>query len=555
MNRIRATGVSKRILRSSSAGIISQFEDQIRSIQGDINQIASEYNSEVYPVLDALPKGSADPRWRLPRELSAKTGGLTGAFIFVDDEASVTSDGGRFWDEVNLRPKTVKETLNSIYADISNLLLSVRTEAIEVGIDPAILARINANEVRSNNNQANILQLAKDLYDETLYSLDNDGDPNLNLFSVRDMVHALLSFHGGGWNSSITLSHGPYPTAPVIVVGNEGNGDTADLCHFLDIGNGAQLKAAIESADAGKDVYIRPGTYDFGVAGGPSSRISVPADVRVRGAGRSHTTISTRAAGGDGRAFTLGQGASIEDFRVYCPTPTANQTGGYEIILAGTDDNSLIRIDIEFEGRWSTIGDARWAAVTRGISIYGARPLLQDCQIINGPQLYDLPWGPYFYGLYCYGVEYGTFRGIHTTGLDRTFYYTNGWRSDFSDMKFLDFRYIGAIFDYSESDNVRGITLRSDGLGGPVFGFQIIDCQYQSFADISFMNGDAGGTAIWAEYVCNCYFNGCRGDGSWGNYFLKLDHSSHYNIIIGNQFNGNAVSDSGTGNDITHNQL
>lgn len=342
---------------------------------------------------------------------------------------------------------------------------------------------------------------------------------------------------------------------PSIIVGNSSKGDTSAECHFLDTGNCAGLAAAIASAGAaGVDVYVRPGDYDFGAAGAPAARISVPANVRVRGAGRRITRILTRAAGGDGRAFTLGEGASLEDLQVYCPTPTANQVGGYEIIEAPSDDNSLIRVDVKFENNWATIGDATWAAVNSAIGCYGARPNLIDCKIIDGPKLYDLPWGSHFYGVYCYAVEYGTFRGIYTSGLDQAFYYDFGWWSDISDLKLTDFRHYGAVLMDGKWDNVRGVQCRSDGVNTGAWGFYLAYSDYETVTDVVLENGGTNAVAIWLEYASRNKLDGCRGDGSWGTYFLRLSSSSNYNVIIANQFAGDAVSDSGTGNDFGHNQ-
>jgi len=210
MNRIRSTGAVRRINPSSSVGTLNQIEDQIAALQGDITQIVAEYNSEVYPVLNSLPQGGKDSRWRLPRELSSRVRGLDGTTIFVDTTSSQTTDGGRYWNSSSLRPRTIKETLASLATEISSLANSLRGEIRAIGdgvVPPSLLAQVASNTTLAQANQANILQLAQDIYDEDFFSLDGDGEPNLDVYSIRDMLHAVLSLHGGGWNSSVALSH------------------------------------------------------------------------------------------------------------------------------------------------------------------------------------------------------------------------------------------------------------------------------------------------------------------------------------------------------------
>lgn len=96
----------------------------------------------------------------------------------------------------------------------------------------------------------------------------------------------------------------------MAVVGNATAGDTADMCDFLDPGDGTGIEAAIAAVDAagGGDVVCRSGTYDF-VSGGVVTPMVVPATVRLRGVAQKSVTIGAR--------MTPGVSESMSVFDVY----------------------------------------------------------------------------------------------------------------------------------------------------------------------------------------------------------------------------------------------
>ena len=138
--------------------------------------------------------------------------------------------------------------------------------------------------------------------------------------------------------------------APKYLVGNTANGDsavaynTAGFRYIPDTGNGAGIAAALLAANAGLggvtgDVWIRPGTYNFGLAGSPSTPLTIPAGVRVQGAGFQQTggTILTAksAAGADQRLFDIDELAQLQDLLIDVPASAGGGFSNYVVKVQG----------------------------------------------------------------------------------------------------------------------------------------------------------------------------------------------------------------------------
>jgi len=345
--------------------------------------------------------------------------------------------------------------------------------------------------------------------------------------------------------------------APRIMVGNGPNGDLAADCDYLDSGDCAQLALAIAAAGPGDDVYIKPGTYDFGQVGSPASRITIPAGARVRGAGRKHVTIQTRAAGGDGGALLLGgDGAALEDVRIYSPELTAIQGGTpYALVEVDSDDCDIERVDIEFA--W-TVASAAYNQIDTGLYVNGpvADFRAVDVKILNVPKFYQEIPSTIMYGFYLSGVGWAFLRGIYVSGAD-----TGGVLSDapaeFHEMLFDSFKHEGLIIEGSEWSDIMGGRFIQDGTWTTARGIQAgTGSNYISYSDLSFQvtGASTAQAAIYTYFSDRSVIKGCRGDGKWsGNGFIRFDSSADYNLVQGCQFNGNAPQDIGTGNQFAHN--
>jgi len=182
-----------------------------------------------------------------------------------------------------------------------------------------------------------------------------------------------------------------------VIVGNSLEGDTTDDCDYLDVGDGVQLETALAAAGAGAtplDVFVRPGTYDFD-AGAVVARLVIPAGVRVRGAGRESTVISTNVSG-DCRAFVLSAGAVLEDIGVTAVVPTGLQVGAEAIISANADRAHVKRCRVEFTGGWAAIGNPAWAVVEAAFgagAVTTGRVRFVDCEAVDAPHGATLGFG------------------------------------------------------------------------------------------------------------------------------------------------------------------
>ena len=225
MRRLRSAGTVTSVNPSSSVSVLEQLVDMLRGIQADVSQVIVEWNSTAYPIFSTLPQGKEDTRWNLRDDtINAKVNGIDGANIFVDNSATALTNGGRYWRSDIARPRTIKETLEAVFTEMSDDVDAVRTEvaatassggvsasaqaAIGAGIfDTSAASATGSLDDLTETNRANLLQIAKDVYDDLYDNLTGDGVAAIDNFSVRQMMQALLLLHGGAWNSSVTLSH------------------------------------------------------------------------------------------------------------------------------------------------------------------------------------------------------------------------------------------------------------------------------------------------------------------------------------------------------------
>lgn len=198
-------------------GILSadQWNNSIDELATDAAYLTKQWNNILLPLVSAIPEGDEDS------SIDAFVNGLDGRTLWVDSSVSSSSDDQTYYDSTNVRPVTVKEALDDVYEQIDIQLAQVKAEIIAAtgALTEAQKTRIGSNifdstatssstslDGKSENNRLNTIQLAKDLYDASGFTLDNDGNANLT-YSVKDMVDALLQIHNGSWNSDIVVDH------------------------------------------------------------------------------------------------------------------------------------------------------------------------------------------------------------------------------------------------------------------------------------------------------------------------------------------------------------
>jgi len=346
-----------------------------------------------------------------------------------------------------------------------------------------------------------------------------------------------------------------------IIVGNVGVGDTVNTCDYLDIGDGAQLAAAIAAAAvAEKDVFVRRGTYDLGLVGSPATRIVIPPGVRVCGAGPQQTIVRTKAVG-DGGAFVLSARAILEDVYVFAPTPTGPQIGTEGIINLSGDRSEVRRVWVECDGGWATISDPTWvlldgAFFVPATFVTGSAKLV-DCCGIDIVRLTELGGGV-FYGIGVFGGNWTEVSGSTIIGGD--------WGG------FFGKRVIGShcVFDGAFLGGVEFVldAIGSVFVGNNVLldvtavqpGILITNVAFVKVSDnwIETKSGFAG-TAIDVVSGTHCTITGNHGTGAvapplgWAT-AVNLDGLSGSNIVLGNNFSGAPYSDFGVANEVSHNR-
>lgn len=127
-----------------------------------------------------------------------------------------------------------------------------------------------------------------------------------------------------------------YAAQATFVVGNSVAGDTAADCDYLDTGNCAQLDAAVVAVNALSppgSVFVRRGTYDRSLGGGPTVPTPIAAGVRVIGEGRECVTIRSRTSGDQG-VFTLARESELSQLTIEVQEPTAATSGATAVVSA-----------------------------------------------------------------------------------------------------------------------------------------------------------------------------------------------------------------------------
>lgn len=350
------------------------------------------------------------------------------------------------------------------------------------------------------------------------------------------------------------------------IVGNAANGDSATVCHYLDTGDGVQLQAALTAAGTGKDVYIRPGTYNLG-AGAATSPLLIPADVRVRGAGRRHTVIRTKAVGDQG-AFVLGENALLEDVGIEVALSTGAGSGSTSVVAIRGDGASCHRVDVDFIGTWTLI-EATFTALRSvfeigTLLIAQANTQLVDCRVgadSQVPSWIDIGLAP-GNELVLFSVLVGVSTPRVSAVLERC--YGNG-----GDRSFVSYKPIRLVNSTFLNFYDRGAFLN----GADTFGSEIADSHFEweptgvatlraivldAAANVSvvdnYMVSDIptpGQVGIELLTALNCTIRGNRGPSI--PVAVSLDALSMSNVVIGNNFTGSIYTDLGVGNDVAHN--
>lgn len=346
---------------------------------------------------------------------------------------------------------------------------------------------------------------------------------------------------------------------PTIIVGNSVAGDTINNCHYLDTGNGAQLAAAVAAAagSPAKDVYVRPGTYDFRVFEGPDVPISIPDNVRVRGAGTYDSTTIIGNDGADQRVFVVGNTSELSDVRVEVPFATGPCTsGGPKGAVSFIGGLGIARrVYVAFDSAWwgYAIVEAAWNDLDGAfVGADGSSGRLVEC-VAEVPPLTD-------YSVTMYGFRALGPSESFVWRLDRCVFYDadvsirSQARISISDCEVYGFYLVGIEISHANAaeSHIKNSTieLSSSYDSGNVYGITVASVTPRCLIQGNTIDGHASvtGSGILMEGDNGSLVGNVGRNWPTG---IELTSNSGSNKVGFN--NIGTVTDAGTGNDVAHN--
>jgi hypothetical protein len=220
--------------RTAARGSISSTElnASLDSMKSNLNHQWRLWQNNIRPVLDSLPAGARDTRWRvgkgLPPKIDALTYGLQGTTLFVFNDANAIRASGRYWDTDTERPITIAEAFENLWYAIDNLeITSTSSTPSSVDLDPlwnaigyhyqdpSLTSSSESLDSRVGVTEDWLEQLKKDLYGNHEGYLPWTFGVPLS-YSVAMNIDYLLKAHGipGGWQEDPSLlGHDTFATA------------------------------------------------------------------------------------------------------------------------------------------------------------------------------------------------------------------------------------------------------------------------------------------------------------------------------------------------------
>lgn len=249
----RTSGNSSQLLTASDRAAF------VNSVKADLASILEQLNSVYYPLAKTLMS---------TENINALDFGLSGNVVkthILADSASATA----FWDSTSSRPKTIKETVDALLAEIARLEGLIDELSYTLAYDDTAL------ETRISDTELNLEQLTKDTMGNN-YSLDADGLNNLtySLSQILDAMGTLFT----GYVSTGNVYDTSYPELSLNIPEIESiktfiGMTTNETPVYSDYGiisivaDGDSLEESIQKLDLAVTEANLQATYDKGSAG------------------------------------------------------------------------------------------------------------------------------------------------------------------------------------------------------------------------------------------------------------------------------------------------
>jgi len=204
--------------RAASRGQLSasELKSSVDSASTNINHLWSLWSSYVRPVIDSLPAGSKDQRWRpgtgLPDKIDALGYGIQGTTLFVSNDSTADTASGRYWDSTDERPKTITEAMEDLWTAVNALDVTSDTSTAAAVLEPlwaaighrmkdsSLTSLSSSLDARTGQIETNMTQLDADIYGGI--GAWTFGTPLT--YSIALNLDALLKVHTvpGGWQNN-----------------------------------------------------------------------------------------------------------------------------------------------------------------------------------------------------------------------------------------------------------------------------------------------------------------------------------------------------------------
>jgi hypothetical protein len=259
----------KRTVGSRAPFDADTWTDTLSELTTDLAELSKQWNQLLVPLLLRVPDGSQDSA------IDAYINSLDSRTLYANWEATDAEETLRFYNLVKNRPYTIYEVLLNLYNEIASgtggsgggdttiiqgdSLTQAEKERIGINVfDSSQISSDVSIDGKADNNNLNIIQIAKDLYGVPGWVLNDDGNPILTN-SAKAMVDALLELHNGNWSNDITLNHNDIPELISIrtFIGQSSISEIFPTYNsFNFISNGAPLETAISQLDAAMKITL-----------------------------------------------------------------------------------------------------------------------------------------------------------------------------------------------------------------------------------------------------------------------------------------------------------
>ena len=204
-------GVIERIAPSRGPTSSSDYNSTMEEVRNALATFTLEWNRSLQPLLDTLPGGltgiSIESRTNSPNPFK---NGFDGSQVYTDLLATPILDEGKYYNDIDSRPFTIKETFSNIQSQINDKIQILEVEMAKLGNNAAITARqkqaigmrIFDPTTESNQNSLdgktqslmkNIDQIALDISGDGNY-LQENGAMTL-LHSLLDQISSIQDAH------------------------------------------------------------------------------------------------------------------------------------------------------------------------------------------------------------------------------------------------------------------------------------------------------------------------------------------------------------------------